>query len=176
MPYPEAFRTMDQPGPSWPIYPHHLTSPTSSKRRITQMRRLSFKRRSKNPEKCARRLGQPCKVSECGDALQVSPLAPWTGCPATGAPALRHEPRAKAHRPAHVGANPVADHPVQPFRKVTNLNQDLTTEFQNGQPAAPARGDLSILWSSVIGAWSFTCCLQPGWSGNAAAVPPGRPR
>ena len=31
--------------------------------------------------------------------------------------------------PSHVGAIPVADHPVQPFgtgRKVTNLNQDLT--------------------------------------------------
>ena len=37
--------------------------------------------------------------------------------------------------PAHVGAIPGADHPVQPFGIVTNLNQDLTVLCP--EPIAP---------------------------------------
>jgi hypothetical protein len=65
------------------------------------------------------------------------PRNPGVGAPAPplqdgrrlGPQALRHEPRAELDRPAHGGATPVADHPVQSFgttRKVTNLKQDLT--------------------------------------------------
>jgi putative transposase len=43
------------------------------------------------------------------------PPAPPAGCPATGTQALRHELRTVVQRPAHVGATPVADHPVEPF-------------------------------------------------------------
>lgn len=48
------------------------------------------------------------------------PPAPPRDARRLGPSALRHEPRTKVRRPAHVGAIPVADHPVQRFAKVTN--------------------------------------------------------
>jgi putative transposase len=47
--------------------------------------------------------------------LFIPPGTPPAGCPATGTPALRHEPRTVVQSLAHVGATPVADHPVDPF-------------------------------------------------------------
>jgi transposase InsO family protein len=44
------------------------------------------------------------------------PPDPPAGCPATGPQALRHELRTVVRRPTHVGATPVADHPVEPLR------------------------------------------------------------
>src|SRR5262245_66386212 len=60
-------------------------------------------------------------------------MARWppTRCPTTGSQALRHEPRTKVQRPAHVGATPVADH-RSTLGKVPNLFQDLTTRECRG--------------------------------------------
>jgi putative transposase len=44
------------------------------------------------------------------------PPDPPAGCPATGTQALRQELRTVVQRPAHVGATPVADQPVEPLR------------------------------------------------------------
>jgi len=45
-------------------------------------------------------------------AAAPPPAPPPAGCPASGARALRHELRTSVRRPAHVGATPLADHPV----------------------------------------------------------------
>jgi len=63
--------------------------------------------------------------------------------------ALRPEPLAKARcASAQVGAIPVADHPVQPFGKVTNLNQDLTWKVES----APQDTSALEVGRSVFGA------------------------
>ena len=67
--------------------------------------------------------------------------------------------------PAHVGAIPVADHPVQPFgtiEKVTNLNQDLT--MPNAAVALPGRS------SKTNSTWTLAPATA-GFHAASAALP-----
>jgi putative transposase len=48
--------------------------------------------------------------------LLLPPAPPPAGCPAAGAQALRRELRTNVQSPAHVGATPAADQPVEPLR------------------------------------------------------------
>src|SRR5437763_16813119 len=87
------------------------------------------------------------------------PAPPLRDALRLGPQALRHDPRTRFESPSHVGATPVADHPVEPFGIVTNLNQDLTSEIRRCCPLRAGR--VRIALSVRDRRWAFGVLRSP---------------